>query len=272
MPTKSKIKGDGDSEAKIDKFMKANQINNTTIITIGNYGFKEFIHNWILNLKKFNYDKFVVFSYDQALVDYLSEKGFPDNVILVPSKWLDHKLSANFSSWGQDSYKLLVKSKTNIWNSLLLRNYTFLFSDPDVAWISKHILDHIKFQYEHSFSEVLFSQDLMDRTPYCNTGFFYATPTPFVKALFGEMLKLQRSKEHNDSVEQYILRDMLYVTKFNDTRLDTLDLMLYANGMIYFNDKLSQKLNIKPLVVHANYMVGRDSKIDSLKSKGFWYL
>ena len=59
--------------------------------------------------------------------------------------------------------------------------------------------------------------------------------------------------------------------KFNDSRLDTLDLLLYANGAVHFNEKLNQKFNITPLMVHANYLVG-DSKKDNLKRNGYLLL
>jgi hypothetical protein len=161
-----------DVDIKIEDLMSANQIGSVTIITIGNFGFKDFILNWILNLKKCGYKKFVVFSFDQQLVDHLTKQGYQNNVILVPSYWLDYNLTTGFSGWGQDTYKHITKSKTNIWHNLLLRNYSFLYSDPDVAWLSAHVLDHINFQYDNSFAEVLFSQDLEDREIYCNTGFF----------------------------------------------------------------------------------------------------
>jgi hypothetical protein len=250
--------------------MRENQIDNFTIITIANYGFREFVLNWIMSLNKHGYHKFVVFSFDQALVDYLHLLGFQDKVALVPSDWLDLKLSSDLASWEQENYKKIVKSKTNVWHSLLSRNYSFLFSDPDVVWLSTHILDHIKFQYEHSYAEVLFSQDLEPRIVYCNTGFFFAMATPFVKTLFATIL--DRSQKNKDSVEQFILRDLLLERRFNDSRVDTLDLLLYANGNIHFNANLNGNLRVKPFIVHANYMVGRDSKVNNLKSRGHWLL
>jgi hypothetical protein len=256
----------------IDKLMNANQINNTSIITIGNYGFREFILNWILSLKKYGYNKFVIFSFDQPLVDHLTEKGYQDNVILVPSYWLDYNLTTSFSGWGDNAYKLLTKSKTNIWYNLLLRNYSFLYSDPDVVWLSSHILDHIKFQYENSFAEVLFAQDLDNREIYCNTGFFYATPTQFVKSLFTNFIEQQRLPKHNATIDQHVFQGITRINKFNDTRIDTLDFLLFANGNVHFSNNLNRKMSIPPLVVHANYLNGEKEKMSKLKSRGYWLL
>jgi hypothetical protein len=254
---------------RVDKLMRDNQIGNVTVITIANFGFKEFLLNWILHMEKHKYTKFVVFSFDQALVDYLVEKGYRNSVILVPNKWLVYNLTTNFSNYGQEAYIQMVKSKTSVWDRLLVRNHSFLYSDPDVVWLSEHIIDHIKFQYEHSFAEILFSQDLMKRTPFCNTGFFLATPTPFVKALFTTMLNHQRIR---NEPQQPILGRILSATRFNDSRIDTLDILLYANGHVHFEKNLNQKMAIRPLTVHANYVVGRDAKIKKLKSLGYWLL
>jgi hypothetical protein len=267
---KSDLKDEIDAE--IDRKMRANRIEDFTIITIANYGFREFVLNWIMSLSKCGYHKFVVFSFDQALVDHLAKKGYQNNAILVPRVWLDYNISSNYADWAQDTYVQIVKSKTNVWQNLLARNYSFLFSDPDVAWISSHILDHIKFQFEHSLAEVLFSQDQEPRIIYCNTGFFYATATSFVKTLFTDLLNLQRAGNDTNYVEQFYLRDMLVRRRFNDKRVDTLDIALYANGNSYFDDRINKKLNSIPLTLHMNYIVGQDAKMKALKLKGYWYL
>jgi hypothetical protein len=153
-----------------------------------------------------------------------------------------------------------------------MQGHSFVFSDPDIVWLSKHVIDHLKFQYDHSNADILFSQDLQKRTPYCNTGFFMATPTRFVQDLFGNMLRLQHLPDKKDLYEQYILRDMVAASKFNDTRLDTLDLLLYPNGRVHFFDNLNKKMSISPLVVHPNYIMSGRAKISKLISKKYWYL
>jgi hypothetical protein len=240
-----------------------------TIITIANFGYREFLLNWLMHMRKQKYSKFVVFSFDQALVEFLAREGYVENVILVPSKWLVYKLTANFSKWGEETYKHIVKSKTSVCYHLLVRNHSFVFSDPDVVWLSEHVIEHIKFQHDHSFAEILFSQETLKGMIICNTGFFYATATPFVIALFSEMLYLQH---YNDTAQQPIWHSILKATRFNDTRVGKLDLLLYANGLIYFNHKLNQKIQIRPLIVHATYVIGSAAKINLLKSEDYWLL
>ena len=51
-----------------------------------------------------------------------------------------------------------------------------------------------------------------------------------------------------------------------------LEKLLYANGMVYFRQRMNQKLGIQPLVVHVNYAEGYEAKRNLLESAGLWYL
>ena len=104
-----------------------------------------------------------------------------------------------------------------------------------------------------------------------NTGFFYAKPTDFVKSLFGSMIETIR-KSGGKAMEQHVLNDMLVPRLFNDTRIEGLDLFLYASGNLYFEWKLDQKFELKPYFVHANFFSGKQSKKDALKSRRCWFI
>lgn len=47
-----------------------------------------------------------------------------------------------------------------------------LFTDSDIVWLNKNILDHIKYNREHSYAHILFQQDTNDNKIDYNTGFF----------------------------------------------------------------------------------------------------
>ena len=129
-----------------------------TIVTISNFGFREFVLNWIASLKRNNFHKFVVFCYDESLLVFLARLGYREHAVLVPRAWLDYDLSPNFFTFAQSEYNHLVQSKTNIWYELAVRGQTFLFSDPDTAWLSPHIVEHVEWSLAHSYAEIIFSQ------------------------------------------------------------------------------------------------------------------
>ena len=51
-----------------------------------------------------------------------------------------------------------------------------------------------------------------------------------------------------------------------------LDKLLYANGLVYFRLQKNLQYDIKPLVVHVNYVQGSENKKKLLQSAGMWYL
>ena len=80
--------------------------------------------------------------------------------------------------------------------------------------------------------------------------------------------------------DQIILRNYLHNDKI---RLNLLPIEQFPNGLLYFNDFHShpyyksmqiqfKKSQTPVFFVHANFMVGINTKIDALKSKNLWYL
>ena len=64
---------------------------------------------------------------------------------------------------------------------------------------------------------------------------------------------------------------MLKGIQHNDNRIQGLDKVLFANGFYYFN-KLYLKYNVKPFIVHANYLGTIELKISAFKENNLWYV
>jgi hypothetical protein len=82
--------------------------------------------------------------------------------------------------------------------------------------------------------------------------------------------------------DQILFLNIVQQNRFN-IKLHLLDCRHFPNGLIYFNErhpdpKFKQlhddfKNSQKPVFfVHANWMVGIDTKIKALQSKNLWYL
>ena len=69
-----------ESNYSIDEIIKNNTKNDLLILSISNYGFKDLTLNWITNLNKLDFKKFIVFCFDQELYEFLSKKGFKNNL------------------------------------------------------------------------------------------------------------------------------------------------------------------------------------------------
>jgi len=253
------------------EIIKQNTVNDLLIVSISNYGFKNLTLNWITNLYKLGFNKFVVFCFDLELYEFLSEKGYKNNLAIVPSEWLDFKISKSFSSWATKDYNQITQAKPQIWYQLLKLKLNIFFSDSDVAWLNKNIIDHLKFIYEYSTADLLFSVDQEHRNNYYNTGLFMAKCTSYSIDLFLNLINEQRkSPEH--SIDQIVFSNMLKKTKFNDSRIIGLDPILFASGKVFLHDKLNKRFNLTPYTFHANYLVGMEAKINALKANNLWFL
>lgn len=120
------------SQSVYDDFIFKNKLNNFSIITATNYGFREFALNWILNLKKLDINKFVVFCFDSKVFYYLKSKGYEQHLLIVPDEWLDSKLESDFANFNTKDYNKIVRAKSHIWFQMIKQNH-FIFSDPDVV-------------------------------------------------------------------------------------------------------------------------------------------
>jgi len=260
-----------ESNYSIDEIIKNNTKNDLLILSVSNYGFKDLTLNWITNLNKLDFKKFIVFCFDQELYEFLSKKGFKNNLAIVPSNWLDFNVSKSYSSWATKDYNQITQAKPQIWYQLLKLNCNIFFSDSDVAWLNKNILDHIKYIYTYSTADLLFSIDQEGRNNYYNTGLFFAKSTPYSIQLFLDLINEQRkSPEH--SIDQQVFSRMLIKRKFNDSRIIGLDPILFASGKVFLHEKLNKKLNLNPYTFHANYLIGMNAKINALKENNFWYI
>ena len=75
------------------------------------------------------------------------------------------------------------------------------------------------------------------------------------------------SQKH--SHEQKYLQDFLHGGKAN-VKLKGLDPLSFINGRDYFDRKYAQHAGIVPVMIHNNYIVGKESKIKRFEIKGMW--
>ncbi len=243
------------------------------ILAISSYGNRNITLNWIISLKRNNYIKFIVFCFDNQLKEFLSARGYANNTLMVPSEWVSFQVSPDPQDFRKGQFDLMMQSRVVIWYQLLMLEKIFLACDTDVVILSKHMYDHIRHFYLHSVAEVIFSQDTHPRNLHYNTGFFYATPTDFVKTIMREtILEIEKYPHGATSTDQLTLNRVVSERWRNDNRIGALDNYLYSGGNLFFFARLDQRINIRPFVAHANYILTSSWKIVRLKERRVWYL
>ena len=181
-----------DYDKKVQEIMNANKVGSCTIISAANYGHRFFTLNWITSLEMNQFNKFVVFSYDDELIQFLSEKGYANRTIKIPNFLLEKNVTTDSSDFMTPNFLALVQSRSKLFLKLLELGIAFLFSDVDTVWMSNRVVEYVEFVYKHSYAEILFSEDTVARRNHYNTGFFYATPTNFTINLYKMLIDEQR--------------------------------------------------------------------------------
>jgi hypothetical protein len=256
--------------------IKRNEINGSVIVALSNFAYTNITLNWMASLIRNNYTRFVVFSFDEQLAIFLAERGFENHVAIVPAGWLGAysvEFLGEIADWKRNAAHLLnmVKARAPFWKNIIDHDVTFLFCDLDLVFLSAHLLDYIHFTFNNTIGEILFAQDQFNvRTRhFYNTGFFYASPTPFVKKLFAELIAYIVVTNATDQIG---LQQLVDVSYRHDKRIGVLDHFLFPTGYVYFMRRLNEQWRIRPLMYHANYFLTVEAKLDSFRSEGFWYI
>lgn len=96
-------------------------------------------------------------------------------------------------------------------------------------------------------------------------------PTDGVKRLFKDILQLQLKQ--NDLMDGDAM-----VQSFNLNRTcqhlssAPLDRALFPCGKVFHHDQFPQRMGVRPLVYHANFMIGLNQKKSSFQQHSMWYI
>ena len=91
-----------------------------------------------------------------------------------------------------------------------------------------------------------------------------------MKEVFDRTIRNIDTFKIDQLVFNYEIRTVMKVKYSKNFR--GLDKLLYANGLVYFRLQKNLQYDIKPLVVHVNYVQGSENKKKLLQSAGMWYL
>jgi hypothetical protein len=227
--------------------------------------------NWILSLKKVNIDKFLILCLDQDLFNFLAHKGYMDNLFMVPSDWHQFKLTQYLVVWNTKEFDAIMHARTQIIHKLLNLNVTLLFADSDIVWLNQNVLEHVQFIFQQTSVDVLFSISEVNKRKvwYC-MGFYYVKPTAFTIKLFADLIEYQRQKPHIS--DEDLLNSMIDLRYKKTDKIGILDPILFPSGNVWLERKLDVKFQITPYILHANFLIGKQSKIDAFKNKNLWFL
>lgn len=249
----------------IEMAVKNVESTGSLILAISNSGDYLLTLNFIKSLQLQGYSHFLIACLDVGLYVKLSSMSFVQHIALVPRNWLNEEISSKYVKWDSATYNSLTKSKSLIVQRLLHLNFTVMVNDVDTVWLSPHIIEYIAV-LAASPAELV----IMDGKSEYNSGFYLVKPTSTMLKLFDRAVELQnRDPNFHD---QLALNTAIDQMSIKATYICKLDILLFVNGYFFLTQKYNEKMNVKPWVVHMNFLIGKSSKIHALKSHKLWFI
>ncbi|CAO3655824.1 unnamed protein product [Mucor fragilis] len=257
--------------SKINLYTKA-QEKKILLMAVVNSGMIDYTLNWIESLRLTKQDnKFLVFAIDQGVVDELTLRGYGRQVTLIPNDWFHVPLASDMALWKSNDYRPITHAKSLVVERLLYLGITVWFSDVDIVFLSRSIRQTLLIQMaQRPNTHMIFSQEVDQRS--INSGFYMMKPSKITKQFMDQIIQGQDATETltQQRVMNSVLRQM-FPQDLTKSPYRLLDLLLFPNGNYYFKMGLPKRLGIKPMIVHANFLVG-DKKKSALKEAGLWYI
>lgn len=231
------------------------------LISCFNFHCIELALNFLESLRKLDIDKKHI-SFVTDIESYDKLKSLNYNVELL-SDTKEFKFSFEFDS---DDFKALSYLRYKI-ISAMLKKYSYVwYFDVDTVVVNNVI------KYFESLPKDFDVCFQMDMDSYC-TGCILLKSTPKVRGFVNNFYATKNIK-FNDQVWMhrcFVLKQHIY----NVLKIIELYRFSFINGDIYFNNALNEdfKKSMEPIYfIHANYMVGNETKIKALKDKGLWFI
>ena len=228
-------------------------------ISVSNMGCIELTMNHLESLKRVGMTNYMAYAIDSECYETLCSKGY--NAFLLGRDDLK-----NFQVWQTKAFDYLSFMRYHVIDNLLRQGKTVWYLDVDTV-----VLQNLN-PYVESMRDK-FDAALQDDCYMPCTGCMLFFPSAL--SLMKPMVEM----------EKFNINDQAYfepVLKKSKLRVGVLNRNQFPNGLLYFNednakyvDKQREFRNSDPsqvMFVHANWMVGLQTKIDALKSKGLWFL
>lgn len=252
------------------------------IVLSANYGYLDFVINWVCTSSVLNL-KYVVVSQDDTLHSYLT-----NNTHIPTVSGTAFNISAPLGHYDYDSsgFNFVSHMKFVAVRSILQQGYNVLFSDVDIVWL-KNPTPFFRRDVDFEFQTDGGHDDLLPEDEPC-TGFYYMKANMRSISLLEEILdfaaqsnysKPEQTNMHSIILRMQELEKAIYVTRYSQVPVTEkftfrqLPPLLFPNGKVFRSKEYEERretAGVPTVIVHANWIVGTDSKRRMLHDYGLW--
>lgn len=257
------------------------QMQNIKCICVFDYGSKELGLNHLISLQRADIDNYMAFVTDERTFKYIKQRG-DFNVTFEKFAFSGPLITINKKNFGTQEFNMFSYYRYKIINDLLKKGTTVWYMDVDTV-VTPYI-NNVDLN-EYRGRDVVFQND-------CHmmcTGCVLYYPTRATVDFTGYIWR-NASAEKND---QNLIFDMYNQQKLQGLNYTVLNYLQFPNGLLYFDDE--DKIEVPPQIidmklqfrknqmlssgetgsvafVHANWMIGNETKEAALKKKGLWFI
>jgi len=240
--------------------------NKLLFISVFNLGGIELALNHLESLKRQNIENYMAYVTDQECYNIVFKKGYKVELL----KYED--ITQEKADFGTIHFNDLSYVRYKVMENLLVKGQPVWYLDVDTVVLQN--LNDVYDELKYSNYDIAMQDDI---NMYC-TGCMLLFPKPITLKLV-KSIYFNKSNEENDQIILFkILND-----NPNKIKIFKLNKFQFPNGLLFFND-LNNDVHLRELqllfvqsqhpiyLVHANWMVGIETKITAFKSKGLWFI
>lgn len=233
------------------------------LVTAVNYGFLQLLFNLLYSIQRLNIQPNILIICEDKLV-FRELSGHRESLRLKYDLALTYfeESEANASAFGSESYLKLVQKRVSYIELLIRNNMDVFYVDADVVLLDDPL------EYMKGEEDLFIQSDNSQNTSLC-TGFFYMRANNRTRELtYTWNRELARDRLGNQRIFDKVR------AKFGDrVKVKILPTDRFFNGIFFRLHKHEHwdQIDPKPVEIHANTMIGYDTKEDMLKKFGLWF-
>ncbi|XP_033624314.1 UDP-D-xylose:L-fucose alpha-1,3-D-xylosyltransferase 1-like isoform X2 [Asterias rubens] len=267
-PTKTSTRlspgdGDGDGGGSPEPYQctasDLQRRSGTILLTTTNSAYLDFTENWLESIRRTRAcPNISVVTEDDQAFNYLSNKTMAGlNVLMTQTA----KSTTGKLVFNTKEYKKFVNKRQGYILDLLEQGWEVLFSDVDTFWLRDPFLF-----FQGNFDMAL-EEDNHEPASYC-AGFVYFRPTERTMQFVKEWIRFM-ANDKTMKPDQVVMNIMIRRKVIAGLKLRVLDSNKFPNGKLFFDDEW-RKDKKDFVVVHNNWIVGHDPKVERFRNCSMW--
>lgn len=220
-------------------------------LTFLNSGCLEICLNMLKSAENVGIDmnNFHIACLDESVYNKLIDLGYSGSYLYIDQELKEYQ---NWTFDKNSGFRNIVKYKWKIIQEIYKKFPELTWVDTDIVFLKNPI------QFTQNQDKVLFQSDLPGST-LC-TGFVVFNDTEYCRNL------IQECSNFEGQDDQLIMNEIALKKYIN--YISILDENLFPNGNVYY----IQKRKSNAIIVHNNWMIGVNTKIQKFKEENLWFL